>query len=450
MTTDAGAAAPARLAVADLEVRFPGRTTPALAGVSVSLHPGEVVGVRGRSGSGKTSLLHAVAGLLPWARAASVRGTVVLDGEPVDDLDPAQRARLVGTALDRPSAQLFLATPRHELDAARRRSDDAPLLGELIGHLGLPPLLDRKLLQLSSGQRQRVALACALAAAPRPVLLDEPTTHLDDDGVRGLRRALAAVTGAGGTVLLTEQAGWRLGTSVSRWLSADAGAVLDATPPRAPSLAPAPRPPAGDAVLATDGLTVARGGHTLVDAADVAFRPGEVVLLTGANGSGKSSLALALAGHLAPVAGRLSQGGRTVRRPRGVALILPEADTQLFGRSVDHELELAGAAPGERRKVLRRHRLEHRAEQAPWTLSRGERQRLLHAALDVLRPALMIIDEPGQGLDPDDLEALAELIRIRAARGRSYLLVSHRAELGPLAHRILTLRGGRLTAQENP
>jgi ABC-type sugar transport system ATPase subunit len=69
---------------------------------------------------------------------------------------------------------------------------------------------------------------------------------------------------------------------------------------------------------------------------------------------------------------------------------------------------------------------------------------LVHAALDLLRPAVMIIDEPTQGLDADDLLTLLELVRRRSAKGRAYLVISHRTEIGAIAHRRFDVRDGRV------
>ncbi len=97
-----------------------------------------------------------------------------------------------------------------------------------------------------------------------------------------------------------------------------------------------------------------------------------------------------------------------------------------------------------RQRCLRRHRLEHLSARAPWTLSRGERQRLVHAALDLMRPNVTIVDEPVQGLDPEDLRTFVDLIHRRAEKGRAYLVISHRRELAQAAHRHLRIADGRL------
>lgn len=425
-----------KIEVSGLTVRYPRAALPVLRDVGLNLGPGEVTGLTGRSGAGKTSLLHAMAGLVPWFTAASVSGRITIGGEPVEDLDPGQRAHLVATCLDRPEAQLFLATVGQEIEAARRlyRGRFADVAAD---SLGLVPLMDRRVTELSSGERQRVALAVALAGSPRPILLDEPTAHLDAAGETALGRLLGRVASSGAPVTITEQAGWRLANAVDRWLVIEDGRLESGGAPSRPVVPQPEHEPGGRIVLSCRGLAVSRGGRRLMDSVDLDLREGEIVLLSGPNGSGKSTLATVLAGLRAPDAGEVVHDGR-------VALMFPEADLQLFAATVAGEVAAAGTGHEERARVLRRHRLEHLAARAPWSLSRGERQRLVHAALDLLRPGIMIVDEPGQGLGAEDLLGFLELVRRRAAKGRATLIISHRPELGATAHRRLAVRDRRI------
>jgi energy-coupling factor transport system ATP-binding protein len=417
-------------------VRLGGEARPVLHELDLAVDAEQAVGICGRSGAGKSTLMHAVAGLVPWLRPAEVGGEVVVGGEPIDDLDPGQRAHLLATCLDRPDAQLFLPTVGQEMEAARRLHGASDLLVRAIDALGVGRLSASRITELSSGQRQRVSLAVALAGCPRPVLLDEPTAHLDADGVERLSELLVAGRGIGGSFVVNEHAGWRLGPGIDGWMELAGGTVAPVAKPAAPSYPP-PAPAGEELLLAAGGLSVDRGPRHLLDGIDLDIREGEIVLLTGANGAGKSTLAEVLCGVRRAAAGSVERSGR-------VALMLPTAELQLFAGSVSDEVAAAGARHEERARVLRRHRLEELAARAPWTLSRGERQRLVHAALDLLRPAVMIVDEPGQGLDPEDLRAFVELVHRRAERGRGYLIISHRLELAAAAHRRVHIADGKL------
>lgn len=342
----------------------------------------------------------------------------------------------MGTVLDRPEAQLFLPTPRHELEAARRLHRSSHLARRITEALGLSDLLDRSTVTLSSGERQRVALALGLSAAPQPVLLDEPTTHLDPGRAAALSDLLEEIGREGGAVLASEQAGWRLG-ALRSWHALQERRLTVCQPPR-----PVPLPtlsPAGTRiVLEARELEVGLAGRRLLSGGHLVLREGEIVLLSGPNGSGKTTLARVLAGLRRPTRGRVLRHGRTV-------LMLPYSELQLLAPTVEEEASSTGAPPEAVARVLHRHGLEALAAHPPWNLSRGERQRLVHATLDLLQPRVLILDEPAQGLDSESLAELMNLVRLRAGHGRAYLLISHREDLTAGAHRRLHLQGGRLT-----
>ena len=177
------------------------KTLDVLKGVELTVMPGEIVGLIGPSGSGKSSLLHA-AGLLERPDA----GTILIDGEDVGALDERGRTRLrlakIGfvyqfhhlmpefDALD--NAALPLRMGGLKQAEARRRAS------ELLTTLGLGERLTHQPGQLSGGEQQRVAIARALANQPRLLLADEPTGNLDpatSQAVFGALRDIVRATG---------------------------------------------------------------------------------------------------------------------------------------------------------------------------------------------------------------------------------------------------------------
>ena len=149
-----------------------------LTDISLVVPAGRYAVLMGRSGTGKTTLLEAVAGLRPVAS-----GTVKLAGRDVTHLHPA--ARHVGY-VPQDGVLFDTMSVRDNLGFALDVRGDRPgaidkRVEELAGWLGLVPLLDRRPHGLSGGEKQRVALGRALAARPPVLLLDEPLSSLDDD-----------------------------------------------------------------------------------------------------------------------------------------------------------------------------------------------------------------------------------------------------------------------------
>jgi thiamine transport system ATP-binding protein len=173
------------LELRDVTVRF-GATT-AVDAVSLTVPPGEVFALLGPSGSGKSSLLRAVAGLEPCT------GDIRWDGESVVRVPPHRR----GFALMFQDGQLFphldvAGNVGYALSVSARRSAvprpaKEARIAELLELVGLSGFERRRVTDLSGGEQQRVALARALAGSPRVLLLDEPLSSLD----RELRERLA-------------------------------------------------------------------------------------------------------------------------------------------------------------------------------------------------------------------------------------------------------------------
>ena len=188
----------ARLEAIDVEIRYGSMSV--LQGVSLSAGPGEAVALLGPTGSGKTSLLMALAGLLEPSK-----GTVLLDGEPLRDQLPAARRR-IGIVFQNPADQFFNPSVYDEVAYALRtmglREDVVrERVLRVAARLGIEGLLDRHPSRLSGGQQRLVALASVLVYEPEILLLDEPATYLDGRGVATLLALLREHRRRGGTVV---------------------------------------------------------------------------------------------------------------------------------------------------------------------------------------------------------------------------------------------------------
>ena len=174
----------------------------ALTGVDLRVHDGEVVGLVGPNGSGKTSLLRALGGI-----AAPTSGEVLLDGRPLTSVDARTRARVLAyVGQDEHSEMPFTAREVLLLGRSSRHrdwegfdGDDRAVVDDLLADLDLAHLARRTLDRMSGGERQRVLIARALAQQTSVILLDEPTNHLD---VRYQHHVMETLVSRGATTVV--------------------------------------------------------------------------------------------------------------------------------------------------------------------------------------------------------------------------------------------------------
>ena len=218
-------------------------------------------------------------------------------------------------------------------------------------------------------------------------------------------------------------------------------------------------------MLEAQHLSIALGRRRIVEPLDLTLCQGELVGLIGANGSGKSTLLRALAGLLPPEHGEVRLGGKPLRKipPRTVAqtvAYLPQMAECHWPLTADRVVAL-GRLPyrGSSSELNAEHITRalqavdalHLRDRVIHELSGGERARIFLARALAGNPALLLIDEPGAGLDPFHQLQLMETLQALAGQGRGILVVMH--DLGLAArfcHRLLALHQGRLIAAGTP
>ena len=185
------------VALEDVSVRFPRRREPVLREVTLRLGAGEQIIVFGASGSGKSTILQTVTGVVPHTIAASVSGVVTVAGADTTASSVVELSREVGMLAQDPSSTVCLPEVEQELALAlENRAVDPAVIGprihRVLAAVGAGVLRGRTTAQLSGGETQRVALAATLVAEPSVLLLDEPTSMLDPAGVAAVRAALSS------------------------------------------------------------------------------------------------------------------------------------------------------------------------------------------------------------------------------------------------------------------
>ncbi len=442
---------PVHVTFAHVHFAYPGGPE-VVSGVETTIAPGEVALVVGASGSGKSTLLRMVNGLVPHSSGGRFSGDVLVGDRSAVSCRPRDLAATVGFVHQDPEAQFVV--DRVEADVAfvlenlgytpqamRRRVE------EVLDALGIAHLRDRSPATLSGGERQRAAIAGALASGPGVLVLDEPTSELDPQGVEDVLAAVSRLnTDLGTTVLLAEHRLERAAPAADRALVMDAGRVVAEGPPttaltgypgappvthlgrllgwdpipltvrdarhrarhRPPSMPEHPpardRPVPGEVLVEARSLALAHGANTVLSGVDLVLHRGTALAVLGRNGSGKTTLLRALAGLHPPATGEVATGTSRAYVPQ-------DPNTLLFAPTVRQELceTLRLRGQGDHGQVdawLSRLGLSAQAEVHPRSLSAGGRQRTAVAAVAVGGAEVLVLDEPTRGIDAPSAAAV--------------------------------------------
>jgi energy-coupling factor transporter ATP-binding protein EcfA2 len=429
---------------------YPGSAQPALKDVCLAIEDGLTV-VAGPSGGGKSTLLRTFNGLVPHFHGGRIAGHAEVVGRAVITTPTRDMARHVGFVFQDPELQTVYNVVDREVafgleNTAVPRREIAGRVEEALHAAGVGALAGRAVRTLSGGERQRVALASALAMRPNLVVLDEPTSQLDPEGAEMVLAAVTSLVREGRSVIISEHRLEQLLRQAAGLVLVDRGNVTTADPADWRPVPPSPRPariaaPGGDA-WSLEHVTAGFGGRPVLDGVDLAGRAGEVVVLSGPNGGGKTTLLRLIAGSLAPVAGSVW------RRPGRVAY-LPQNPTVLLHRpTVRAEVSFTLERSGEAEKpesILSELGLLPVADRYPRDLSCGERQRAALAAVLPGSPLLVLLDEPTRGIDSSARGSLVALVARLRDRGASVVMATHDDDLrNALADRVINVAGGRV------
>ena len=467
-----GEGAGARVCARGWGWRHAGRKNAALSDVDLDIAPGERVLVLGPSGSGKSTLMGGLAGLLGGAEEGEATGTLTVDG-----VAPAQARGRVGLLMQDPEAQVVLARVGDDVafgmeNLGVAREEIWPRVENSLEAVGLSVPLDHSTTELSGGQKQRLALASILAMGPGLLLLDEPTANLDPSGVAEVRAAVEKVVErTGATVVVVEHRVDVWASLVDRVIVVADGAIAadgpldevlaqqgDALRERgiwlpgddvAAEVGPAPEvPPASseaapiarvaDLTIGYDASAPVRSGI------DLTIERGVSTCIVGANGAGKSTFALTLAGLLPPLEGavEVETSDGTAGDPHEwsskqllgrMSMVFQEPEYQFLAATVAEELAIGPRAAGmtdeEIAPLVDEHLealgLTKLARANPMTLSGGEKRRLSVATALISAPELLILDEPTFGQDRGTWLGLVRLLRAALERGVTLVSITH-------------------------
>ena len=493
------------LKIDNLSYRYPSRKQFTLKNINLTLADGEMLLLAGRSGCGKSTLIKAISGLLGSEGRGELQGAIYLQGEDISKWPPEKTGQLVGTVYQSPDDQLFAMTVADEVGFALENQGEEPeviarKVSETLQLVGLGGFENYSIHKLSGGQRQRLALASILVTRPGLLILDEPVSQMNPQGVQSFMQLLVRLNRESGiAILMIEHRVNELCKYFSRlavmqdgrivydglvkdaWQAMTGRTDLGLREPQTVKLCRAlqlselttdqgrivqllrsecePAPAAAQAQPA--------GQQPLLEARDLYYTypgskeptlkklqftlyQGQITAIMGFNGAGKSTLMNLLGGLTQTQQGSLLLAGQPVGKQLGkIGYLRQEPDLMLLADTVHEELcwKNHTITQQELQQLLEHMNLAEYADDFPLALSKGQRLRVVLGAMLAKKPSLLLLDEPTTGQDEQSLAEIRRLLLAYKEQGGSIFICTHDMELAAqVADRVIVLCAGQIIA----
>lgn len=493
------------LKIQDFSYRYQSRKEFTLHNIDLQVGDGEMLLLAGRSGCGKSTLIKSISGLTNDGQVGEQKGSIYLDDIEITNLTPEEIGIMVGTVYQSPDDQLFAMTVGDEVGFALENQDyeDEYIraqVKETLALVGLAGFEDYSIHKLSGGQRQRLALAAVLITKPKLLILDEPVSQMNPQGVVSFMELLTELNkNEGISILMVEHRVNELHSYFDRLAVMSEGKIIydgameDAWEfltgksylgLREPENVKLGRALNLSSISSNTEVTVSiikneckinnygvetepATGKAIAIIKDLDFKypaaeqptlkhlnfdihEGEILALMGFNGAGKSTL-LNLFGGLTKVqTGVLTLDGLNIDKALGkIGYLRQEPDLMLLADTVREELAWKNAefTEADMQEFLQLLHLKTYEHDFPLALSKGQRLRVVLGAMLAKRPRLLLLDEPTTGQDEASLHAIKSLLRDYKNHGGSVFICTHDVELASeMADRVLLLNHGEILA----
>ena len=493
------------LIIEDVSYRYKVREDATLKHVCLHVAKGEMLLLAGRSGCGKSTLIKAVSGLLNTAGAGELYGKIYLDGNDTAFMKPEEIGILVGTVYQSPDDQLFAMTVADEVGfALENQGIEETIVNEevsrVLQRVGLKGFEKNSIHTLSGGQRQRLALASVLITKPKLLVLDEPVSQMNPQGVEDFLNLLVSLNREDEiTIIVVEHRVNELaryfprlavmfdgefiydGPTEMAWEKIGHAEKFGLREPQRIKLCrylnltefaddtkkiielinnecdidnkqnfTVREKRSQECVVKGENIIYRYPGakSNTLHGLNFEFYKGERIALMGFNGAGKSTLVNLLGGLTYVTSGCLKiLQGTVAEHAHEIGYLRQEPDLMLLADSVWEELTWKNTKRSE--KYL--WDLLNNVNDFPLALSKGQRLRVVLGALLAREPKLLLLDEPTTGQDQQSLEEIKNLINDFAENHGCILFCTHDIELASeIADRVIVMADGMIIADGVP
>lgn len=454
---------------------------PAVENLNLSVRAGEFIVLTGSSGCGKITVCRLINGLIPHYFEGDLQGEVLLRDKNISVQPIYETARTVGSVFQNPRSQFFNVDTTSELAFAaenqgRKASQIRQDILKASEILELDSLLGRSMFALSGGEKQKIACGSVAVADTDVVVLDEPSSNLDMDGIEELKKTLMLWKKQGKTVIIAEHRLFFLRELADRVLIFENGRIKHVlTAQEFSGLSEEASASMGIRSVYSTEIS----GHENCDSLngriikiehmeysypdrlhgihipDLILPQNKIIAITGHNGAGKSTFARTFCGLNKRAKGVVHLNGKPIpvsKMLQNCYMIMQDVNHQLFTESVLEEVLLSvplslpeDKREGKARNALRLLDMEAFADTHPMALSGGQKQRVAIASGIAADKEIIFMDEPTSGLDYIHMKQVAAVLGMLKKSGKSVLVITHDFELiASCADYVLQLESGRV------
>lgn len=405
----------------DVSFTYKNSNNKVLDRVNFKINKGECILLTGVSGSGKSTLIHLMNGLIPTLYEGQLEGEILFKNKDLKDIESYDISKNIGYVSQDPRGHFFTTNTTSELVFSMENygiplNEMKKKYSELVNLLELEKLVDKNIIYISSGERQKIAIGCSLSLEPEIIILDEPSSNLDFHMTKKLKQLIEKLKTKGYTIIIAEHRMYYIQDLIDRVFVINNGKVIEKTISDLKNNNEVPLRSLDIFNLELENISC-KNKELLMEINNITYKniltnitttvyKGDVIGLIGKNGVGKTTLLRLLSNIMKPNKGKIV--GKVVP-----FLVMQDMDYQFFTESVESEMKF-GSADNDLEKInslLMKLGLTELKDKIPFELSGGQKQRLLIAISALANVNLLMFDEPTSGLDYVNMTKVSGILK---------------------------------------
>ncbi len=432
--------------------------------INTSFKAGSVNLITGQSGSGKSSLIKVINGIIPEITKGRISGTIEFHGEDLIKRDITERSKAVSTVFQNPKNQFYAVNSLDEMAFAleNRNTEKEEIFRRIEKYselLDTEKLLNRDLFKLSGGEKQLVAITSVAIMDNEIYIFDEPSASLDKRSIEKLARAIRVLKDMGKLIIIAEHRLYYLKDLLDRLFVLENNKIFSYDRDQIDSeIIKKHRLRSPEDIEEEDMKAKSYIEKSLFDKTcretdelvcknfhckyknekevfdfSISFDRG-IHFIVGDNGIGKSSFIRNLCGLNKNQRGESYYLGEKIKNHgEYISLVMQDVNYQLFTESVYSEISIVTEDEERKEKTLRELDLWDKRNSHPQSLSGGEKQRLALALAKASPKKIVVLDEPTSGLCYRNMEKTVKLIKEMKEEGKIIIIITHDYEFIKMA-----------------